>query len=89
MLTHVPGPGALFQYRKGGEVLLARALGAKGGKLVASGEDGKRVELPLDRVLQVAGELAPELPDADARARLREVRAEAERLTGGVDLALL
>src|SRR4051812_30465740 len=89
MLAHLPGPGALFQYRKGGDVLLARAVGAKAGKLLASGEDGKRLDLPLDRVLQVTGEIAPELSDGDARARLREVRAEAEKLMSSVDLALL
>jgi hypothetical protein len=47
----IPPQGALFQFRKGGEVLLARSLGAKGGKVLASGEDGKRLELPPDRVL--------------------------------------
>ncbi len=85
----LPAAGALLQFRKGGEVLLARAVGAKNGKVLASGEDGRRLELPPDRVLQVAGEVAAALSDADARERLREVGAAAEGLVGGVDLRLL
>ena len=89
MLANAPGPGTLFQYRKGGDVLLARAVAGKAGKLAATGEDGKRFELPPDRVLQVAGEIDVALSDGDARARLRDVRAEAEKLVASVDLALL
>src|SRR4051812_10315528 len=72
MAPNLPPPGALFQFRKGGEVLLARAVGAKAGKVVATDEDGRKVELPPDRVLQLAGHVEAGLSDVDARARLRE-----------------
>jgi len=82
-------PGAVFQYRKGPEVLLARVAQAKGEKVAAVGEDGRRVELAEDRVLQWAGELPDGATDAEVGARLREMRAEAEARVEGVDLALL
>lgn len=82
--------GAIFQYRKGSEVLLARASGAaKGEKIIARGEDGRPLELPRDRVLQVAGEIPGAPGDHEVKARLREVRTAAEALVPTVDLALL
>jgi len=85
---HAP-PGALLQFRKGGDVLLARALSAKSGKIVASGEDGKKVELTADRVLQAAGTVPTTLSDADAKLRLKEIRGHAEALMPSIELGLL
>jgi exoribonuclease-2 len=81
--------GAVFQFRKGSEVLLARAGGVKGDKVLATGEDGRKVELPRDRVLQAAGEIPGAPTDQEVRVRLREVRGAAEALAPAVDLKLL
>jgi exoribonuclease-2 len=81
--------GAVFQFRKGSEVLLARFSAMKGEKVHAVGEDGRPLDLPRERVLQAAGEIAGPLTDQEIRARLREVRAAAEAHVAAVDLKLL